>query len=276
MSVRLGLIGHNIAYSKSTDIFASIFRSTGQTGTFELFDFPPEELPAWLKNIAPKLNGFAATIPHKQMLMRHVDHVDERAGKIGAVNSVAVRGQELHGFNTDYTGIVATLNPTRERFTHKTALVLGTGGSARTVMHALVREFAVPRFLVASRSVSSAERFRTEHERKLGGVEIEIGLLNSPHWSMAEIGLIVNCTPLAGFNHPDELPPLDFAASSHAVYFDLNYNRPNQAIAVAREAGLHALDGSRMLVEQAVASYKLWTGTEVDGQGILEDIFPET
>lgn len=272
-SVRLGLIGHNIAYSKSTDIFEAIFRRTGQDGSFEVYDFAPSHLSEWLSTTAVQLNGFAVTIPHKQQLLRRLDEVDAKARAIGAVNSVAVVSNRLHGYNTDYQGVIASLTAHKQRFSGRTGLILGTGGAARAVMRVLVKEFNLPRFVLASRSLSSAELFRSDHERKLGGVEIEIGLLDRPHWGMADIGLIVNCTPLAGFNHLDELPPIDFAAGEAAVYFDLNYNRPNQAVAIAREAGLIAIDGARMLVEQAVESYRLWTGLEVCADDILKDVF---
>jgi shikimate dehydrogenase len=272
-SIRLGLIGHNISWSKSTDIFEAMFRRSSVDGSFEVFDLPPSQLAEWLKTVAPQLRGFAATIPHKQRLMRHLDDIDSRARSIGAVNSVAVEGIRLCGYNTDYDGVVSSLRPYEEQIAGKGALILGAGGAARAVLHSLVREFAFPRFVVAARTVQTAEMFRTEHERKLGGVEIEIGTLDEPHWSMSDIGLIVNCTPLSGYSHPLELPPVAFGDCRTAVYFDLNYNRPNQAVALAREAGLVAFDGALMLVTQAVASFRLWTGLKVDAQEIMRDVF---
>ena len=51
------------------------------------------------------------TLPHKERIVRHLDDCDPLAARIGAVNTVVVRGGgKLYGYNTDYVGVLRSLN----------------------------------------------------------------------------------------------------------------------------------------------------------------------
>ena len=83
--------------------------------------------------------GFAVTIPHKEAILRHLDDCDPLAARIGAVNTVVVRGGgRLYGYNTDYVGVLRSLER-RMRLAGSRVLLFGAGGAARAAAFALAQ-----------------------------------------------------------------------------------------------------------------------------------------
>ena len=72
--------------------------------------FLVRDLKDFIKAVMPlRIRGFSVTIPHKETILRHLDGCDPLAEKIGAVNTVVVRGGgRLYGYNTDYVGVLAS------------------------------------------------------------------------------------------------------------------------------------------------------------------------
>ena len=72
-------------------------------------------------------------MPHKEAAFRLVDRRERAADAIGAVNTVWYEGDTLVGGNTDWYGIVASLDDIHPGWDASPgrALVLGAGGSAR-------------------------------------------------------------------------------------------------------------------------------------------------
>ena len=48
----------------------------------------------------------------------------------------------------------------------------------------------------------------------------------------------------------------------------------NIAIALAKQMGMTTINGSEMLVGQAIRSFYLWTGTKIDHAPIYDAVFP--
>ena len=53
---------------------------------------------------AINIQGFNVTIPHKESIINYLDHIDETASAIGAVNTVVNQDGRLIGYNTDGIG----------------------------------------------------------------------------------------------------------------------------------------------------------------------------
>jgi shikimate dehydrogenase len=86
--------------------------------------------------------------------------------------------------------------------------------------------------------------------------------------------IVVNCTPVGGWNSPESSPfAIGFNWPQGKIYSDLNYNTDNQLVAAARSAGMIAIDGSMMLVGQAIRSFNIWTGEDVDFDNVYRRVF---
>lgn len=271
-----GLIGHNIAYSRSPDVFAEIFRQDEVAGRFDLFDIAPERFDAELEHVLTRgVQGLSVTIPHKQRIIDRVTDVDHVAGALGAVNSVAVDGAVLHGYNTDPHGFVVGLGPHAGYCRNGTALILGSGGAAKAAVFGLYDECGVRRFTVVGRSRAKLAEFTDTMTTQLPEAELNSVLFSElDNLPGRRFTLMVNATPLGGWNHLEESPvPDGFDWSSAGLYYDLNYNRNNPVVQAARRAGVTAIDGAAMLVGQAVRSYHLWTGRTVQFEPVFKAAF---
>ena len=160
---RACIMGHPVAHSRSPMLHGYWLRTLGIDGSYEHADVPPEEFEAFFRGL--KRNGFVGgniTIPHKEAAFRLVDRRERAADAIGAVNTVWYEGDTLVGGNTDWLGIVGSLDDMHPSWdsppgsAEKLALVLGAGGSARASVFA---------FLERGFSVSIVNRTRERAEK---------------------------------------------------------------------------------------------------------------
>ncbi|MFQ5498044.1 MAG: shikimate dehydrogenase family protein [Candidatus Zixiibacteriota bacterium] len=275
-SFRFGLIGKNISYSKSPDIFQTIFKLTGCEGSFENLNLDGPQFPQQLKQLVDDgYQGLSVTIPYKRLVIPHLNAVDTIASALEAVNSIAITPDGLHGFNTDCYGFAVPLHEYAELLKHGDALIIGCGGGAKAVVYTLYTDFEISRFRVVGRSASRLNEFKESLVGQVSRIDLQTNSIDSlqqqPDRSYA---ITVNCTPLGGWNRPDESPlPESFNWKQTKVYYDLNYNTNNRAIRSAQNAGVRAIDGSSMLVGQAIRSFTLWTGRKVDFDPIYLQVF---
>ena len=139
-SWRLGLLGHPVAHSLSPLLHTAALRATGQEGTYELIDCPPEHLAHAVARLRRgEYDGLNATIPHKEALVGLVDRLSRSAAALGAVNTlVRTADGDVEGHNTDLEGLVSALVqrwPATPWRWHP-ATVVGAGGAARAAVAA--------------------------------------------------------------------------------------------------------------------------------------------
>jgi len=272
---KFGLIGHKIGYSKSPDIFASIFSRMNIDGSFESFDFPPEKLEQVFQHLTEsEISGLSVTIPYKSAIQDYLTSLDKSAQIVGAVNSIKLKGGKSLGYNTDTYGFSLGLEGHRELVTGNSATILGCGGAASAAVYSLYSDFGVRQFQIYGRNQNRLGLFVERMKAQLVGCEFETTDLMTTETVQAAPAIVVNCTPLGGGSFPKENPlPQSLNWQEVRVYYDLNYNSDSPAIVVAKSKGAITLDGRKMLVGQAVRSFKIWTGHEADMGPVFEDVF---
>jgi shikimate dehydrogenase len=273
---RFVLVGRNISYSKSPDIFAAVFRHLDVEGTFEVHDIEQDEFDESLRQmILDGIHGIAVTIPYKERAAELVDDLDSVACAVNAVNSIGISEHRLYGYNTDCYGFGVPLREHSDQLRQGVALLVGYGGSARAAAYSLYTDFEIRNFIVTGRDRSRLDNFKTRLAERLDRATIETVLLSqAAKLSNSSIDIVVNCTPLGGWNSPDTSPvPQSFAPRKTKFYYDLNYNPENKNVQTFREAGAITFDGSRMLVGQAIRSFDIWTGIAVPFEPIYSAVF---
>ncbi len=274
-SLHFALIGENIEYSLSPRIFEAIFKQLRVEGQFEVHSFHAAELPSRLRQMSlDGITGVSITIPHKQAVIPHLDDIGPIANAVQAVNSIVVQDGQLYGYNTDCFGLSYGLRPHRARLGGGAAVIVGSGGAARAAIQALHKDFSIHRFLIAGRTPEKATATVEQMQTALSGTAITTISLGDVVSMMKDASLVVNCTPLGGPNYVDKSPfPSGLDFRNVKLYYDLNYNTGNKLVAAARGAGIIALDGSAMLVAQALRSFDIWTGQTVDFDPVYEATF---
>jgi shikimate dehydrogenase len=216
----------------------------------------PDRLEAFIQSLeAQGFVGGNVTIPHKEAALRLVE-ADETAQAIGAVNTIWRKNGRLFGSNTDAYGFVANLDagsPTwQERAS--TALVLGAGGAARAVVHALLSR-GLPEIVLANRTRSRAETLAHAF-----GPRVKVVSWDELCTALPAAGLLVNATSLGMQGKPTLA--LDIGALQHgAIVTDLVYvPLETELLRAARLRGHPTIDGLGMLLHQAVPGFERWFG----------------
>ncbi|MDZ4709443.1 MAG: shikimate dehydrogenase [Saprospiraceae bacterium] len=240
---KFGLIGYPLSHSFSKNFFAEKFNKEQIEGcTYELYPLENiEGLPGLLLNLGPELVGLNVTIPHKQVVIPYLDHLDEAAEEIGAVNTIHFSTLGTKGYNTDALGFEASLEQQLDEPVLR-ALVLGTGGASKAVQYVLKKR-GIEFHLVSRQKSLNALTYE----------EINDELLQS-------CSLIINTTPLGMYPDLNACPPLRYEAlgPDHILY-DLIYN-PAQTLFLSRGEArtCRTINGLDMLYRQAEASWSIW------------------
>lgn len=239
---RYGLIGRSISYSFSPGYFTKKFEALElKDHEYKIYDLDSiQEFPNLLER-EPELCGLNVTIPYKEEIIPFLDELDPIAKEIGAVNTICFHNGKITGFNTDVVGFEKSILPFLVP-TDSKALVLGTGGASKAVLHVLKS------LGIAPKTVS-----RTPGPGKLTYEEITPALIRDHE-------IIINCTPLGTFPDIHKKPSLPYESiSKDHLLFDLIYNPEKTAFLKEGEAsGARFSNGQAMLVEQAEASWALW------------------
>lgn len=240
---KYGLIGKSLTHSRSPKWFAEKFAHLGITDAeYRLYEMDSvANLRQWASD--SHIDGFNVTIPYKEAVMASLDVVDPSAKAIGAVNCVVRQGTSLVGHNTDSPAFAQTLAP-HLRPWHTHALVLGTGGAAKAVAHALGTLGIVPTLV---------SRTPQAHP---GAVSYpQAAQLSSTHL------LVVNATPVGMSILSGRSPwPYPLLLTPRHLCYDLVYNpSPTAFLISAAQAGAATCDGLAMLHTQAELSWQLWT-----------------
>ena len=250
------MCGHPVAHSRSPLIHGYWLKRQSIPGSYVAVDVAPSEFEAFFRGIAGSgYMGGNVTIPHKEAAFRLADRVDEAGEIIGAVNTLWLEDGGISATNTDWSGFFANLDANGAWWSEgRVAVVLGAGGSARAVIHALiVRGYADVRVVnrTTGRARELADRF---------GTKVTAHAWDSLPGHLSDADLLVNTTPLGldGAAAGDiELSPLpDRAIVTDLVYVPLV--TPLLAAAAAR--GLTTVDGLGMLLHQAVPGFERWFG----------------
>ena len=273
---KFGLVGNNIGYSRSAEIFEAIFDIKNIKGEFKIHDIAARDFNAQFPELLKTpLNGLSVTIPFKSSVIPFLHDIDPVAEALDAVNSVAIRDGQACGFNTDGYGFSLPLMPYADRLKQRTALIFGCGGAARAVVYSLYTNFEVRRFVVVGRLAGNLKKFRASFESRIEGLKIEVATLGfTDELTDFNYEIAVNCTPVGGANLRDHTPFSEwFQWRPGKIYYDLNYNNNNPLVKLAQDNKMLSIDGSAMLVGQALRSFSLWTGLSQKFEPVYERVF---
>jgi len=266
---RYGVMGYPISHSRSPVIHRLFALQTGQNLQYELLQVAPENLEKAVRQFQRTGGkGLNITVPHKSEVARLVDQMSARASTAGAVNTIAFRGTEIYGDNTDGIGLLRDLG-VNLGITLEDAriLILGAGGATRGIVGPLL-EMQPKALVIANRTIDKAQALVDQFKSQ--------GPVSACHFNVVPVtqsyDLVINATS-AGLK--GEAPPYPAAAiSEQTLCYDLSYGlNPTPFSVWAREQGAaKSVMGWGMLVEQAAESFNLWRGIRPDTAPVLKQM----
>ena len=250
------ILGYPVKHSFSPQMQNKWFEKEKLNCIYLAFEPPPEYLERAIESLKTLgFQGVNVTIPHKVEVMKYVDFIDEAAEKIGSVNTIAFKNGKLYGYNTDHLGFSQDLAAKKVNLKNKNVLVIGAGGGARAIAHALVSSGAKDVY-IANRTLEKAEKLASIFKIKVFDISRAGELL-------PEIDLLVN-TSACGMKKTDILPFKVDKVKSSLVVYDLIYNKMTPFTRLAGDKGLKIFTGDGMLIQQGACGFKIWTGKYPD------------
>jgi shikimate dehydrogenase len=242
-----GVVGDPVDRSLSPLLHNWFFARKGTADLYLPLPAPdPADFRAAVDAIGPA--GLSVTVPHKERWLAECAELTPDARRVGAVNTLTATPRGWEGDNTDWLGFERSLEgwlpPGRNRF-----VVLGAGGTARAVLHALERRGA------------PAGCWNRDPARLVGLLR-DFPAARAMGAPPAGADVVVNATSASAAG---ELPmPAPALAALQAEYaLDVAYGPvPSPFLRLAAGRGWHVRDGLPMLFHQAAAQHRRWTGSD--------------
>jgi shikimate dehydrogenase len=204
--------------------------------------------------------GASVTIPHKVEVMRHIDHVDDTARAIGAVNTVVHEDDVLKGYNTDATGGVKALTEAYGGLEGSNVTILGAGGASRAITYQVSRVEC--RVTVLNRGFDRARKL-VEDLRPTASAELSYGGLDQLPALIGDTEVLINTTPVGMSPNTSDSPVPEGLLHGGLFVYDVIYNpMKTRLLRDAEMKGAGVLSGVKMLVYQGAEAFKMWTGAE--------------
>jgi shikimate dehydrogenase len=242
------LLGHPVSHSLSPAIHNAAFKALGLPHRYSLRDVTADKLAGVVGSLrGDTALGANVTVPHKLAALRLVDEVADEARAIGAVNTIVRRGTRLAGHNTDAYGFERAMGAVDGA---RRVLLLGAGGAARACLHVLLR---------LGHEVWIANRTRARADELAAAFESSGRRATVVDWARrsVEVDVAVNATSL-GLHGEDPLGDLPLPS---VVVDIVAIAGGTPLVRRARQAqDVTVVDGSEMLLHQAVRAFELWTG----------------
>ncbi len=255
------LLGSPVRHSLSPVIHNAAFREQGLDLIYLALPVDADDLLPVVETLgAVGAVGANVTVPHKLAVRAACDQLTDEAKLIGAVNTLAWTTEGLVGDNTDAAGLADAVLADGAAVAGQPWVVLGTGGSARAVAVAAGR-IGCP-ITVVGRRVDAAQELADLAVRAgapTGGV-VDVANEAAVREVVAAARTVLNATPLGMAGEP--LPDAFHALRPGQDAYDLVYGRATPFLTAAHEAGAGAHHGLGMLIGQAAASYRRWTGAQ--------------
>ena len=254
-----GVIGSPVQHSLSPTLHNAAFAQLGLDWVYVAFEVVRGHAPAAIDAMRVLgLAGLSVTMPHKEAVAGAVDALHPVATLLRSVNTVVVQPDgSLIGHSTDGDGFVASLAAAGVSVADRAVCVLGGGGAARAICHALARAGAA-RVVVVNRTPAAADVAAALAVSK--GVAIgSVGVISD----VAAADIVVNTTSIGMGS--TEMPCDPALLRADQVVADIVYHpRETELLRAARALGAVTVGGLGMLVHQAALQQQLWHGAMPD------------
>lgn len=246
MAAKYGLLGEHLSHSFSKQIHEAL---AGYT--YDLIELTKEGVKDFMT--AKEFSAVNVTIPYKAKVIPYLDIIDDRAQKIGAVNTVVNRNGLLIGYNTDYYGFFYTLQKNNIKVTGEKVLVLGNGGAAKAVL-AVLSDLNAKEIVIVKRTYGKG-----------------ICSYEEAYKLHTDATVLINTSPVGMYPKVDETPTSLTPFPHLTAVVDIIYNPEiTMLLAEAKNRNLIAVNGLEMLVAQAFYAVQYFLDTKLEETKIEE------
>lgn len=265
-----GIIGKPVNHSFSPQMQTQAFQTLGINAVYLPFPMEEESLPQLPQAFEiTGVKGFNVTVPYKEKIIPYLDEVDADARLLGSVNTVVRTAKGWVGYSTDGIGFVRSLQEKGVELSNTKILLVGAGGSAKSITIALCRA-GISELHILNRTVANAEKLLSITN------QITPNLITSINAeAQEEYDILINCTSI-GMKEP--ISPVDDAYIKQSKFVvDIIYNPAKTVLLEKAESyGIPYANGLGMLLYQGTEAFEIWTQqkapVEVMRKSLLQSI----
>ena len=263
-TLKLGLIGDNIAASRAPDLH----RIAGRLNNMDVqYDrLIPKALNQTFDQIFENCrdNGYQAlniTYPYKEHVVSKVEIDDPMVRSIAAVNTVVFQGTSTKAFNTDYTGFIAAYEQVRAGAKPGVCCLVGTGGVGRALAFGLVK-LGADEIRLFDRDSAKAQQLA--YDLNALDPQTVVTAVDDLDVATANCDGLLNGTPLGMVGYPGSAFEPKTIANA-AWVFDAVYT-PIETMFLqnAKAAGAQIISGYELFFFQGVHAWRHFSGHDVD------------
>jgi shikimate dehydrogenase len=269
-TVRLGLIGDNIAESQAPLLHELAGRLSGIAVSYERL--VPRERGQVFEDVfemarASGFRGLNITYPYKERVVPLLRISDPQVAALGAVNTVVFAEGSANGYNTDWSGFIAAYRRARGDAPPGAVCMVGAGGVGKAVAFGLL-ELGLRKLALVERDLAKAEGLG----RALKEVSPDLDVIVASDVAEGAAGAagLVNCTPvgMVGYDGTPVPRPLMQGAewAFDAVYTPLD----TPFLRDAEAEGLHVLSGWELYFYQGLHAYEIFHSRPIDEERLRQ------
>lgn len=263
-TLRLGLIGDNIARSKSPRLHKLAGQMCGIEVNYDALI--PGDLNLDFDAVFERCrrNGYRGiniTYPYKEKVVSKLAVADQTVRSIGACNTVVFDEVPPQGTNTDFTGFIDAFRSIFGATLPGVVALIGTGGAGRAVAFALAHLGATDlRLFDLNRP--SAERLARAIFSACN--EMQVTVATSIGDAVSGADGLVNCTPLGMIGHDGTAIPAALIRGQSWAFDAVYTPVETEFLASSRNAGLSIMSGYELFLHQGINAFRIFTGCNVD------------
>jgi shikimate dehydrogenase len=272
-SYLLGLIGSHIGASKSPVLHETEAARLSLQLVYRLVDFEERnlvipdlgDLLKWAEHFG--FNGFNVTHPYKGAIIPLLHSLSPEAEAMGAANTIVLHNGHRAGHNTDWYGFAAGLQHGLPGVAIQTVAQIGAGGAGAATAYAML-SLGTRILTIFDIERQHATNLRQRLQRVFPDRDIKVADTASDAVSRAD-GIVL-ATPVGMVGHPGVAFDPRLLQSRQWVADVIYAPLETEMLAHARSIGCRTINGSGMLIFQAVRAFKLFTGYEADAQAMRQ------
>ena len=245
------VIGNPIEHSLSPELHNYWIKTNMIKAIYEKMKITNDQIKDLILEIkGGKINGLNITVPFKQEVIPHLDHLSEEAHKTQSVNTVLLKDDKAIGHNTDIEGFEYSIKSNKIDLKNKNIFIMGAGGVVPSIIYALTK-MQVSNITISNRTKSKAENLKKLFEK-----------LKVIDWGeVPEFDMIINATSI-GLNNQEKIN-LDLPKVENKFFYDVIYNpKETNFLKFGKQHGNKVFNGKMMFVYQAFFAFKLWHNKE--------------
>ena len=274
------LLGSPVSHSISPAMHNEAFKQLNLNCVYLAFDVDTNNLKEVTEGLR-RMNvlGFNLTMPNKNLMCKLCDELSPAAKIGGAVNTVLNDNGRFIGHTTDGTGFMEACKDADFDIIGKKMTLLGAGGAASAILiqAALDGVSEISIFSIHDnfwdRATHIVDTLNKETKCKVTLYDFsDTSILNR---EINDSTILVNATSVGMAPNTDNCIIKDTSIfRPDLMVFDVIYN-PDETklLKLAKKAGCRTANGLYMLLYQGAASFKIWTGKDMDTEAMKKFLF---